>query len=256
LIDRIIIRTIIIGDYLNTVDSDAKALNITTKEKSVLTKMTTPTGVYDETTKSITNLISDSKYSLVFNDSTNLEVTSDADGIINLNNYLTDVLNKTITGLIKVGDSFKTINSDPQALNILIKEEIEKTKENTPTATYDKDNASFVNLAPYAKYNLVLNDGSFITVTSTSSGIISLKEYLSSLDGKTITGLIKIGDDVSTINSDLESFNIPYSDIDNTSSSLSFMDQYGYIIYISIGVVVLGIISLIVFLILKHKKTK
>jgi Endonuclease I len=244
--DKTIVGLIKIGNNTTTSDSDAQPLSILIKSETTMTKEVTPAGVYDESTKSITNLNANSNYSLVFSDSTSLKVTSDASGIISLNNYLSDILNKNIVGLVKLGDNLTTIDSDRETLNILITEEVVKVKEATPKATYDLGKEVFINLIPNAKYNLLLSDKTTCEVVSDSNGIITLKDYSSSLNNKTIIGLIKLGDNLTTIDSEVESFNILYNESQHTSS---FMDRYRYLIYTLsiIAVILLIIIGIIIY---------
>jgi len=224
----------------------------------VLVKEETPTAVVDSETFVISNLIKSSDYYLVFSDGTKIKVKSSAeDGKVILKDYRDSLLNKTIVGIIKIGDGITTTDSDTQEINIVYKEEpIELEKEVIPAAIYNKTNNTFINLVPSAKYILKFSDGTTLEANSDASGVISLNTYISSLRGKTLVGLVKAGDLVSTADSDVQIFDITYpSDFDPNNENK--IDNTNLIlISVSSAVFVCLVVGVIVTLVIRKKKIK
>lgn len=224
----------------------------------VLVKEETPTVVVDSETFIISNLIKSSDYYLVLSDGTKVKVTSSADdGKVILKDYRDSLLNKTIVGIIKIGDGITTTDSDTQELNIVYKEEpIELEKEVTPAAIYNKANNTFTNLVPSSEYILKFSDGTSFKANSDASGVISLNTYISSLRGKTLIGLVKAGDLLSTVDSDIQIFDIAYpSDFDPNNENK--MDNTSLIlICVSSAVFVCLVVGVIVTLVIRKKKIK
>ncbi|MCI2068055.1 MAG: hypothetical protein LKJ88_00555 [Bacilli bacterium] len=183
------------GDGINSITSQVQSFS----NELIAIQYLTPEAEY--TNGFISGLNSEKTYEVTFDDSSSVILKTDVNGYI-FPWLEASLSGKTIVSIMQKGDDLKYINSPKQdGLNWLIP----SLKENTPQTSFDKEKGTLNGLEKDASYLLIFSDGTLFNLNATAS-----QEDLASLSqlaGKTLIGLVKVGDSKNTANSFMESLN-------------------------------------------------
>jgi len=216
------------------------------------TKQETPKASYNETKLLFTNLDKEIQYQFSFSDTTTLIVTSSSVGTYSLKDNFENFKNKTIIGLTKLGDGNSLLDSDPQTFSIFIASDANLIKEETPHVSYS--NYKFNNLEENSTYRFVFSDKTTYDIDTKSDKTINALEHKTTFFGKTIVGIIKLGDGVTTKNSDAQTVNISIIE-ESTEETPAILQPYMIYALILIGVVVIAT-PIVIIVVKKNSKKK
>ena len=176
------------GDNLKYLTSAAQT-NIEWLIPSIKEK--TPEANFKKDDGTLNGLIQDASYLLICEDGTVLCFKANGSSVDLAS--LPELIGKTISGLVKVGDGKSTADSAMEILKSAI-----LPHEPLPEASYQAP--YLINLKPSANYTLVFSDGTTINFKANTQGTINTIDN-EAFYNETLVGIIKKGNDVSTIDS-------------------------------------------------------
>jgi hypothetical protein len=184
---------ICLGDKTTVCDSLSQPLS-----GLILPRKAAPTAAFNKITGNITGLIQEADYSISFSDGTSGNFVSDDSGIISSIVNSSQLLGKTIVSLVASGDSVSYIDSLPQAqLTWTIPAQI----ENVGTPSFRSSDGEMIGLKAGGVYLLRFSDGTTKEIIADDNGLCQLIAIYS-IVGKTLIGIQKKGDGISTISSE------------------------------------------------------
>jgi hypothetical protein len=162
-------------------------------------KLDTPQGTYSKGT--ISNLNADSSYKIT---ASGIELTYDANenGKLELEQYSSDLVGKTITALVELGDGSSTTDSDSQVVSWAMPSEI----LGVPEALFSSVDSSLSNLTQGLSYTAYFTDSTSCLFTVSDVLGTFLLSSISTNIGKNLSGLKANGDLVTSFSSTIQSF--------------------------------------------------